>query len=472
MVRHDPSPIAPWSRLLRSTAVRLALGYAIVFILSALVLVGFLWWRTAGYLDREVDAVILADARAVGDRLRDFGLPGAVAAINERVGRAADEHAVYLLTDPGLTPVAGNLDAWPLDMGPEQGWHLIQLTFRGKRHATRVLYAVLPFGFHLLVGRDVEDRVAIRRSILDGLGWTAAAALLLAVGGGLLVRRAILRRVDAITRSATAIIHGDLSHRLPAGDSSDEFDRLAQTINGMLQQIEVLIDGVRSASNVVAHDLRTPLAELRGRLEALLRSRPTADEALREVGEAVADLDRLIGVFNALLRLAEIDSGARLAGFREVRLAEIAAEVADLYAPVAEDKGVALTLHAAAGPEVYGDPSLLAQAMGNLVDNALKYCPAQGKVTLSLVQGAGDRTDIVVADNGPGIADGEKPHATERFFRGQASGGTAGTGLGLSLVVAVARLHGGSLTLADADPGLVATISLPGPQRHNSFTAP
>lgn len=453
----------PMLRLLRSTALRLALGYAAIFILSALVLVGFLWWRTAGYLDREVDAVILADAQAVGDRLHDFGLPGAVAAINERVGRAADEHAIYLLTDPMLTPVAGNLDAWPLQIGPDQGWHRIPLTAHGTVHATRILYVMLPNGFHLLVGRDVQDRAAIRRSIVDGLGWTAATALLLAVGGGLLVRRAILRRVDAITRTAAAIVHGDLSHRLPARDSSDEFDRLAQTINGMLQQIEILVDGVRNASNAVAHDLRTPLAELRGRLEALVRSRPPADETLREVGEAVADLDRLIGVFNALLRLAEINSGARLAGFHAVQIEDIAGEIAELYGPAAEDKGIVLTLDAAPGPPVSGDPFLLAQAIANLVDNALKFCPAPGRIGLLLARGEDGAVDIVVSDDGPGIAAEDKAHVTERFYRGQASRGTAGAGLGLSLVAAVARLHGGSLTLADGDPGLIATIRLPGP---------
>ncbi|HLN22401.1 MAG TPA: HAMP domain-containing sensor histidine kinase [Patescibacteria group bacterium] len=449
------------TRLLRSTAVRLALGYATIFILSSMILVGLLWWRTTAYLDREVDAVILADTQAVGDRLRDFGLPGAIETINERVGKAGDERAIYLLTDPALVPVAGNLDAWPLEIGHSQGWHQIQLTFQGRIHPTRVLYVVLPSGFHLLVGRDVEDRATIRRSILDGLGWTAAAALLLAVTGGLLLRGAILRRVDALTLTTTAIIRGDLSNRLPTRDTHDEFDRLAQTINGMLQQIEVLVDGVRNASNAVAHDLRTPLAELRGRLEALLRSPPSAETTLQEVGGAVADLDRVIGIFNALLRLAEIDSGARLSGFREVQLDEIAAEVAEMYEPVAEQNAISLTLNAAPGLTVFGDPFLLAQAIGNLVDNALKYCPAHGSVALTAARLDEGGAEITVSDNGPGIADAEKSRVTERFYRGDANRDAAGAGLGLSLVAAVGRLHGGNLTLADACPGLIAKITLP-----------
>jgi signal transduction histidine kinase len=447
-------------KVLRSTAVRLALLYAGIFVLSSLMLVGFLWWRTAAYLDREVDAVILADVQAIGDRLHDFGLPGAVQTINERVGRAADEHAIYLLTDPTLTPVAGNLNGWPIEIGRSRGWHQIQLATRNELHATRFLYVSLPQGFQLLVGRDVQDRVAIRGEIFRGLGWSALIALLLAMGGGLLVRRGVLRRVDDLTLTTNAIIRGDLTSRLAVRDSTDEFDRLAHTINGMLQQIEILIDGVRGASNAVAHDLRTPLTELRGRLETLLITKPDTETTFREVGEAIGDLDRIIGVFKALLRLAEVDSGARLAGFREVSLQEVATEVVDLYAPLAEDKGIELTCMAAPDLTVRGDPHLLAQAIGNLLDNAVKYGSSPGRIALAARRLPDGAVEIAVTDNGPGIPDSEKPKAAERFYRGEASRDVAGTGLGLSLVAAVARLHGGSLVLRDAAPGLTAILIL------------
>lgn len=448
-------------RVLRSTAVRIALLFAGVFILFSLMLAGFLWWRTAAYLDREVDAVILADVQAIGDRLHDFGLPGAIQTINERVSRAADEHAIYLLTDPALNPVAGNINGWPLDIGRQKGWHQIQLATRNELHATRFLYVSLPQGFQLLVGRDVQDRVAIRGEIIHGLGWSAVIAVLLAMGGGLLVRRGVLRRVDDLTRTTNAIIRGDLTSRLQVRDSTDEFDRLAHTINGMLQQIEILIDGVRGASNAVAHDLRTPLTELRGRLEALLRTQPEPEIAFREVGEAVNDLDRIIGVFKALLRLAEVDSGARLAGFRDITLTDVAAEVADLYAPLAEDKGIALNCDVPDALRVRGDPHLLAQAIGNLLDNAVKYGSSPGRIALTARRQADGAIEIAVTDNGPGISDDEKPRAAERFYRGQASRQIAGTGLGLSLVAAVARLHGGSFALRDARPGLSAVLTIP-----------
>jgi signal transduction histidine kinase len=318
---------------------------------------------------------------------------------------------------------------------------------------------VLPAGFQLLVGRDVEDRMAIRSEILHGLGWSTAIALLLAAGGGLLLRRSMLRRVDAITLTTKALLRGDLSSRLPTRDSSDEFDRLAQTINLMLQQIEILIEGVRNASNAVAHDLRTPLSELKGRLEALLRHRPPAEESFCEIGAAVSDLDRVIALFNALLRLAEIESGARLAGFRPVDLADIAAEVVELYAPVAEQKEISLTLDADAHPTILGDPFLLAQALGNLVDNALKYGRSGGKTRIHLSKGDG-AVLVTVEDDGPGIPDSEKARVTERFYRGAGTMDRPGAGLGLSLVAAAVRLHGGSLDLLDRHPGLIARMTL------------
>src|SRR5580658_5575037 len=351
--------------LTRSTAVRLAFGYAILFIISALLLTGFLWWRTALYLDREIDAVIIADARGIADRLRDFGLPGAIETINERVGHAGDEHAIYLLVDPTLSRIAGNLQAWPLAVRSTPGWHDINLERDGRLHVTRALFALLPGGFRILVGRDVQDRVEVRTLIFDALVWTSVGALVLAIIGGLLTRRAVLRRVETINRTASAIVQGDLSRRVSTQGSSDEFDQLARTINVMLEQIQHLVEGVRNASNVVAHDLRTPLAELRTRLETLLRTRPPPEATFDEIQNSVADIDRIVNVFNALLRLAEIDSGVRRAGFRDVDLSQLTNELMELYEPLAEDKEIAFTVGAPEGLSVHGDPDLLAQAIGN-----------------------------------------------------------------------------------------------------------
>ena len=226
----------------------------------------------------------------------------------------------------------------------------------------------------------------------------------------------------------------------------------------MLEQIEHLLHGVRNVSNAIAHDLRTPLAELRARLEELSIVRPPSREVFAEIETAVADVDRVIGIFNALLRLAEIDTGARQSGFVQVDMAKIAAEAAEFYQPVAELKGVKLSFESSGPQTVSGDPLLLAQAIGNLIDNALKFVPLNGAIAVATKQRADGAVEVVVADNGPGIPEAEVLRVTQRFYRGDASRGTPGVGLGLSLVEGVAKLHGGALELADNRPGLRATL--------------
>lgn len=446
--------------LLRSTSVRLGLGYAVLFATSSLFLVGFLWWLTAGYLDLQADAVIAIDAREITAQLRNFGLPGAIAAIHERVAESPDGRAVYLLADRQLKPLAGNLPAWPAVVS-KPGSYQVQILRAGQLRTMRLLRIALPDGLNLLVGRDVQDRAELRALIVDGLFWAGGTALLLAIGGGILVRRAVLDRVEMINDTANAIVRGDLTQRIPTRETADAFDQLAQTINRMLQQIHQLVEGVRNTTNAVAHDLRTPLAELRARLEELLRTHPAQEATFDEIHKAVADIDRVIAVFNALLRLAEIGSGARRSGFRRVELSDLVTEVAELYAPVAEEIEALFLVDAPSGLMVNGDPYLLAQAVGNLVDNAVKYTPLHGKVSLQIAPCDDGWIEVVVADNGPGIPDADKPRVTERFYRCEGSCATAGIGLGLSLVEAVARLHDGRLSLADNHPGLIASLKLP-----------
>jgi signal transduction histidine kinase len=455
--------------VLRSTSVRLGLGYVLLFAASSLLLVGFLWWRTAGYLALQADAVIASDAREITDQLRDFGLNVAIESINERIAENPDGRSVYLLANRQLKPLAGNLSAWPAAVSPKPGSYQVEILRDGQPRAMRLLHVALPNGLNLLVGRDVEDRAELRALIVDGLFWAAGTAFLLAIGGGILVRRAVLRRVEMINDTASAIVRGDLTQRIPTRETADAFDQLAQTINRMLQQIHQLVEGVRNTGNTIAHDLRTPLAELRARLEELLRTRPVRETTYEEIQKAVADIDRVIAVFNALLRLAEIESGARRSGFRRVELAELVTEVAELYAPVIEEKGAVFAVDAQSGLVVNGDPHLLAQALGNLVDNAAKYKSPRGEVTLRIAPCGDGHIEIVVADNGPGIKDADKARVTKRFYRCEANCATTGIGLGLSLVEAVARLHDGNLTLADNHPGLKASLKLPAASNFSKF---
>ena len=303
-------------------------------------------------------------------------------------------------------------------------------------------------------------RCCFRSLILDALGWAVVSIVVLAIGGGFLLRRAVLRRVRMINEAATAIVRGDLARRVPTQGTSDAFDKLAQTINLMLHQIQQLIEGVRNASNAVADDLRTPLTELRARLEELSLVRPGAHAAFEDVQKAVADIDRVIAIFNALLRLAEIDSGVRRSEFRRVELASLATEIAELYAPLTEDKKPRFLVETSGGLSVNGDPFLLAQAAGNLVDNAVKYTQS-GTVSLRVVLDGDGWITIAVADNGPGIAKGERSRVTERSYRYATDGIKPGIGLGPSVVAAIARLHEGQLVLGDDNPGLRVDLRLP-----------
>jgi signal transduction histidine kinase len=445
---------------LRSTSVRLAVGYAALFAISSLLLVELLWWRVGADFDRFTDAAITADAAEISDQLQDAGLRGAMAAVRVHAANVGTR-GVYLLADRRLTPLAGNLSVWPEQAAPKPGWYWAQLPRNDAVHNVRLLHTSLPGGLNLFVGRDLGDRAEISGLIVDTLSWAAATALVLGIGGGMLVHRAVLRRVEMINEAATAIARGDLSRRVPFHEGGDAFDRLARTINQILFQIQELVEGVRNTANVVAHDLRTPLAELRARLEELCRTRSRNDAVVDEIKKAVADIDRVIGVFNALLRLAEIESGVRRSAFVRVELAALATEVAELYTPLIEEKRASLVVDAPAGLAVNGDPHLLAQAIANLVDNAVKYAPRSGAVSLRIALSMAGYIDIVVTDNGPGIADAEKLLVTQRFYRCRGTDGEAGIGLGLSIVDAVARLHDGSLSLCDNHPGLKAVLRLP-----------
>jgi len=447
-------------RLLRSTSVRLALGFAALFVASSLLLVGLLWWGTAEYLARETDAVIRADTQGIVDDVNLGGAAAATETIGIRARQSPDGRAVYLMVGRDLHTLGGNLLSWPYNVPDKPGWYLRPLDRGDDTRLMRFNVTDFPDVLHLLVGRDVQDRTEIRSLIVDSLGWAATTAFVIAILGGMLVRRAVLRRVEIINRAATAIVQGDLSRRLPTRDTSDEFDQLAQTINLMLRQIERLIEGVRNTSNAVAHDLRTPLAELRARLEGIIRGQPGDTSPFDEIHQAVADIDRLIGIFNALLRLSEIDSGMRRSGFRAVELAEITTEVAELYGPLIEERGIDFAVDVPDGLAVSGDPFLLAEAVGNLVDNAAKYTPRGGTISVRARHPDDMHAEISVADTGPGIDASEKSSVTARFYRGRAADGIGGVGLGLSVVEAVARLHGGALELGDNAPGLVAILRI------------
>ena len=447
-------------RLLRFSSLNLALSY-IALSISLLVLfttpLGIAWRKD---IDEARTENLQQDVQRLSEIFSKLGANGLAAAIDAHLESPFGVDRVMLLADASLSRIAGNLPAWPPEIPASTGTHRFAIDPDGSLMQVVVIHTTLPGGYHLLVGREISRFKKVETLFWYGLAGAAVTVLLLGWLGGALIRRTLLSELHTIRQTASAIVRGDLSRRLPTQNAGDELDMLAQTLNRMLDQIEHLVHGVRNVSNAIAHDLRTPLAELRSHLEELSLTRPSPEETFAEIEIAVADVDRVIGIFNALLRLAEIDTGARRAGFVQVDVAEVAAEAAEFYRPVAELNGIRLVFESSNKLEVSGDPLLLAQAIGNLIENALKYAQKNGTITVEVGQRPDASVEVAVADDGPGIPDEEKSKVTERFYRGDASRGTPGVGLGLSLVAAVAKLHGGSLELSDNHPGLRASLVL------------
>jgi signal transduction histidine kinase len=455
----------------RSSAFRLALGYVAVSIAVLALFAAPLWYVWRENVEQVRTELLREDVQSLTDIFHNQGPEVLAAVINARVNSQHVANSIILFTDAAQSRLAGNLESWPPEAPESPGVHKLTLTQGDRSIRALLMRTTLPGGYNLLAGRDNSRFRPLEAIFIYGLAGATVILLLAGFIGGLLIRRALLSEVHRIRETTCAIVEGDFAHRLPVRGESDELDMLTQTVNRMLDQIEQLIHGVKNVSNAIAHDLRTPLAELRSRLEVLSLTRPRSEETFAEIDGAVADVDRVIGIFNALLRLAEIDTGARRSGFVSVDVAKVASDVTEFYQPVAELKGVTLTFKSAGDLVLAGDPLLIAQAMSNLIDNALKFGQKNGTIAITATRRANNVIAIVVSDDGPGIPAEEKRKVTERFYRGDASRGTPGVGLGLSLVAAVAKLHGGSLELGDNHPGLLATlIMLPG-QRQVPVTA-
>lgn len=445
-------------RVMRLSAFSLACGYVVFGIAALILFAAPLWYAWDVTIERSREEILRADTQRMAEVFQREGAQGLKAFMDERVSLQIPAERILLLTDASFRPLAGNLSAWPVGVPTSPGTYTLHIDLNGTPTHVVLVRTSLPGGFNLLVGRDLAHFAPLKNYFWYGLGTALGVLLIVGVTGGVLIRRALLARVESIRTTVQAIVRGDLGHRLPSSRSGDELDTLSRTINSMLDQIEQLVHGIRDVSNAIAHDLRTPLAELRSRLEELSLTRPAPDEAFAEIDGAVADVDRVIGIFNALLRLAEIDTGARHSGFVQVSATELASDAVEFYLPAAELKGTELAFRAAEPIWVWGDPVLLAQAVGNLVDNALKYTGVNGSIAVEVRQRPDSAVEISVADNGPGIPDAEKAKVTQRFYRGDASRGTPGVGLGLTLVEAVAKLHGGGLELKDNHPGLRAVM--------------
>lgn len=436
--------------MFRSASLRLAALYTTAFVVAVAILgaVTLLTTRTA--LTRQFDTRISYESAALAQEFRTEGLNGVAQAVQERDRTAGVLD--YGLQGPAGRPIAGRLAATHL----AAGWSNLRVTSSaGAAETIRVHGADLAGGYRLFVGGDDDsieavDQLLAKRFVLAILG-----VVLLGVAGGHALGRGMGRRIAAITGAAEAIIDGDLSHRVPVRGAGDDLDHLATTFNRMLDRIQALMESLKQVSSDIAHDLRTPLTRLRTRLEAQVAKTEAPADADLEI--ALNDLDAILETFAALLRIAQIESGGRRAGFRPTDLSQVGRTVVEAFAPSAEETGATLRLRSDRPVVVEGDAELLTQMVVNLVENGLRHAGDGANVRVAVEAADGGPT-LSVIDDGPGVPEDERDRLFDRFYRLERSRSTPGNGLGLALVAAVVKLHNAEITLRDAGPGLEARI--------------
>src|SRR6516164_5069779 len=462
--------MAALGKLLRTTAFQLTLVYLFIFVVFAASLHGYFALNTRRLINEQITRMVTGEIMRLRDQYTQAGIRGLVLFIDLRSRRPGSN--LYLVTTPNGEGLAGNVGSLEPGVLDHPGW--METSYRRIEqaddidHRALVQVVELPGGFRLLVGRDLEERERIYGIIANAGRWSFALVVVLGLAGGFFVSSRVLKRIDAMTGTANTIMAGDLSGRLPVAGTGDELDRLAVNLNAMLERIEALMHGLKEVSDNIAHDLKTPLTRMRNRCEQALRAAQNELQYRAALESTIEESEALIRTFNALLMIARAESGQARDGMTEFDAAEIARGVGELYEPLADDKGIHLKVEAPAAAPVHGNRELVSQALANLVDNAIKYgAPDGGRVNGAAAEivvtavGEGDRILLAVADSGRGIPAADRGRAVERFVRLEQSRSQPGSGLGLSLASAVARLHGGELKLEDNHPGLKTVISLP-----------
>lgn len=475
-------------KLFRTTAFQLSLAFLVLSAIGAGAVLGVVAWQVQNLVDEEMSRTIEAEAAGLAEQYAQGGIHQLGVVIEQRSREPGS--SLYLLTDFSGDPLAGNVARLPQGVLDRPGLveTRYETNYQGStdRRALAKIF-VLPGGFRLLVGHDLRDRARIDAVMVRALAVSLIFLTALGGLGGLFVARRVLRRIDAMSRSTQAIMAGDMSERLAVTGSGDELDRLALNLNEMLGRIDELMAGLREVSDNIAHDLRTPLTRLRNHTEAALRFDGDKADYRAALERAIEESDGLIRVFDALLMIARAEAGADRAGMGEFDVGQAARAIAELYEPVAEEAGVTLTLDIEPGAALVGNRELIGQTIANLLDNALKYGASTREPELALpspagasadrgglneasrrrrevnlgVRRVGERIEVSVADHGPGIAAADRGRVLGRFVRLEGARSRPGSGLGLSLAAAVARLHGGAVRLGDNAPGLRVVLTLP-----------
>lgn len=454
-------------KLFRTTVFKLSLVYLCVFAIGAGLVLGGIGWNVKELIDEQIAQTIDADIRGLSEQYSEGGIRQLVEVIQRRTRQPSA--SLYLVTTYAGMPVAGNVASLPQEVVGKTG--LLEVSYQRSgeetpRHRALARLFVLPGGFRLLVGHDIEDRETLRdilgRALVTSLFWLVLIGTL----GGIFVARRVLKRVDAISDSARAIMTGDLTKRLPLGGTGDELDRLAESVNVMLERITALMAGLKEVSDNIAHDLKTPLTRLRMDAEQALRARTSPEEQRAALEKIIEESDGLIRIFNALLMIARAEAGTQPEGMSDFDVSEIARDVGELYDALAEEHEVKLIVSTDEPIMIHGNRELVGQALANLIDNALKYgvpenAGPEARAVALEARRNGEMAELIVADRGIGIMPADRARVVDRFVRLENSRTRPGSGLGLSLAAAVAHLHGGELRLEDNAPGLRVVISLP-----------
>lgn len=457
-------------RLGRTTLFRLSLLYAVGFSLLVAITLGGVYWLTSKYNNEQIDADLALESRQMVVMAEHQGLDSMASTLNDR-GRSGIFHGrYYLLIDTHNKPLAGNLLFWPWQLSRVPGLHRFSAQvnaipkdarIKDEDVQVRAMVSMLPGDHRLVIGEALSEE----DSFTDYMGFLLSWALILitasALAGGAWMGRSVLRRIDAINETAGEIMAGRLSRRIPVLGKGDEFDDLSTKLNDMLTRIDELVQGMRTVSDNVAHDLRSPLTRLRNRLEVTLLEQRNPEEYREVLEQAISDADRLLGTFNTLLAIAQAEAGVRRSHVEPVDLSALCYDLTEFYAVAAEEAGIDLTADVKPGVVVDGSRDLIIQALSNVLENALKYVPKEGQVRVSLETSDGG-VDLIVTDNGPGIPEpDERRTVLERFVRLDAARSSPGNGLGLSLVRAAMQFHNGRVELGDASPGLRVTLHFP-----------
>jgi len=457
-------------KLLRTTAFKLIAVYLVVFALFAGGTIAYLARHTQQLVVSQIQETIESEVRDLKDQFLSGGIARLVELVESRVAQPGSN--LYILTTYAGAVFVSNADI-PNNVLALPGWQEISYHRSddpGREYNSRALVKVevLDGGFRLLVGRDFEERDRLRQILAKPARWAVVFIVVLGFAGGIFVARRVLKRIDAMTATGERIMLGDLTGRLPVTGTGDEFDRLANSLNAMLERIEALMGGLKQVSDNIAHDLKTPLTRLRNHAEEALRSGKDEKDYRKALHATIEESDGLIRTFDALLLIARAEAGEVRKHMVDFDAAEMAEGVAELYEPLAEEKGIALKLEASRPLPVHGSRELIGQALANLVDNAIKYGAESGTQDAEIRISARmdrDRLWLTVADRGSGIPEKDRTRVTERFVRLEQSRSIPGAGLGLSLASAVAQLHGGTIILEDNGPGLRVTLAIPAKPR-------